>query len=229
MSRCLAIDCSFGGFSVAVGGKQGMLAEHHPDVHASAGLIDCIDRLLSQDGCELKDLDFLACGIGPGNFTGIRTACGTVQGFSYVHDTPIAGIVSTHALAHASGCQQAVVAYRAHRGHCYLASYTTVDGNLCEQAAPALHALDELPQLEGAWELCLHANLQDEHERFVEAVAGDARQIDCHAGSLAEAVLELGLQAKERDELLDARALKPLYVRNKVALTKAEYQQGVRL
>lgn len=229
MSRGLAIDCSFGGFSVAVGGKQGMLAEHHPDVHASAGLIGCIDRLLSQDGCELKDLDFLACGIGPGNFTGIRTACGAVQGFSYVHDTPIAGIVSTHALAHASGCQQAVVAYRAHRDHCYLASYTTVDGSLQEQDAPALHALGELPQLEGAWELCLHANLQDERERFAEAVVGEARQIDCHTGSLAEAVLELGLQAKERDELLGARALKPLYVRNKVALTKAEYQQGMRL
>ncbi|MBF2735162.1 MAG: tRNA (adenosine(37)-N6)-threonylcarbamoyltransferase complex dimerization subunit type 1 TsaB [Betaproteobacteria bacterium AqS2] len=230
MSGALAIDCTFGGFSAAVAGPGGIIDEHHPDVHASEGLIDCVDRLLRDAGLELAGLDFLACGVGPGNFTGIRTACGTVQGFGFVHKLPAAGIVSTLALARASGCQRrCAVACRAHRGHCYLASYEAEDGELRERDAPALHALDGLPPLEGDWELCLHGRMKDERKAFVAAVTGAATLADCHEGSLAPTVLELGRQERERDELVDVRALKPLYVRNKIALTKEEHRAGMRL
>lgn len=229
MSGALAIDCSFGGFSVAVAGPAGTACEHHPDTHASEGLIDCVDRLLRDARLKLASLDFLACGVGPGNFTGIRTACGTVQGFGFVHRLPAAGVVSTLALARASGCRRCAVACRAHRGHCYLASYETADGELRERDAPALHALDALPPLEGDWELCLHGRMKDEREAFAAAVTGAATLAACHEGPLAPAVLELGRQAQEREELVDVRELKPLYVRNKVALTKEEHRAGMRL
>lgn len=219
----LAIDCSFGGHSVALlrKGRRAPATRHAPRVHASAGIIDSIDEVLSQSGVRAADLEAIACGIGPGNFSGIRSACGVAQGLSLVHGTGVAQVPTTLALAHASGCGKAIVAYPAHRGHCYLAAYDGKAGRLRERLAPSLWPLDGLPRLAGDWEVCAR-KMPGNRDLLAGCAKGKASVRTAWRGSLAPAIAELGLAMKEAGRLAAASEVRPLYVRNKVALTIEE-------
>lgn len=218
----LAIDCSFGGHSVALlrEGRGAHAARHAPKVHASAGIIDSIEEVLSRSGVRAADLEAIACGIGPGNFSGIRAACGVTQGLSLVHGIGVAQVPTTLALAHASGCGKAVVAYPAHRGHCYLAAYGGPPLRR-ELLAPSLWPLDGLPRLAGDWEVRAR-RMPGSRGLLAGCARGKADVRPAWRGSLAPAVAGIGLAAKEAGSLVGASEVRPLYVRDKVALTIEE-------
>ena len=83
--RLLAIDTSTQRTSVGVGVAGVCLALEHGEggAPASATLLPTIDRLLTQQGWTLADLDAVVFGQGPGAFTGLRTATAVVQGLAY--------------------------------------------------------------------------------------------------------------------------------------------------
>ena len=123
--------------------------------------------------------------------------------------------------AAAAGASRALVAYPAQRGHCYLAGYT--GGGNRQVRPPALYALERLPRIEGAWQLCgrslapVHAGLRHS--------CGSALQIERRVAlrkSLAPAV---ALLARRRwHQAAVPEQAQPAYVRNKVAYTRAELQ-----
>jgi len=65
----------------------------------SALLVPTIKRLIDGLGLSLKDMDFFACGIGPGSFTGVRIACATIKGLCYSLDKPVIAVPSLDILA----------------------------------------------------------------------------------------------------------------------------------
>ena len=50
--------------------------------------------LLDAHGLQLKDIAFFACGVGPGSYTGIRSAAATVQAVAFATGKPIAALSS---------------------------------------------------------------------------------------------------------------------------------------
>ena len=92
MTRILAIETSSDACSVAIsdGEKDYSFHELMPRQHTEA-LIGVIDDLLNSASLDIKDLDAVAVGCGPGSFTGIRLACSTAQGISISQN--IRGIV----------------------------------------------------------------------------------------------------------------------------------------
>jgi tRNA threonylcarbamoyladenosine biosynthesis protein TsaB len=68
------------------------------DRHAP-GLLGLCDEILTATGVPLKDLGALACGEGPGSFTGLRIGLCTAKGFALPTGLPLVLVSSLQALA----------------------------------------------------------------------------------------------------------------------------------
>lgn len=100
--KILAIDTSSSICSVAILEDKTVIIEKHNNdkkTH-SQKLMPLIDDILKEANLSLDDIDLLACGQGPGSFTGIRIGISTVKAFADVKNIPIIGVTSLESLAY---------------------------------------------------------------------------------------------------------------------------------
>jgi len=100
MTRVLAIDVSGPSGGAALLGPEGVMAERIPPaVRRGRDLVPAIARLLAAGGLTPTDLDLVACGIGPGSFTGIRIGIATAATLAYAAGAPVLGVSSLAGIA----------------------------------------------------------------------------------------------------------------------------------
>jgi len=58
-----------------------------------------IKRILDSLGWEAKDIDYFACGLGPGSFTSLRIGLSTIKGLAWALNKPVVGIPSLDILS----------------------------------------------------------------------------------------------------------------------------------
>lgn len=109
--RVLAIDVSGPGGGAALLGPFGIDTEGIPPaVRRGRDLVPVIARLLAGRGLAPRDLHLIACGVGPGSFTGIRIGIATAASLAYAADVPVLGVGSLDGIAaNAPGTAQRVV------------------------------------------------------------------------------------------------------------------------
>jgi tRNA threonylcarbamoyladenosine biosynthesis protein TsaB len=66
----------------------------------SKHLLPLVQSLLSENGIALDELDFVACGNGPGSFTGLRICFGIAQGLAFGLDVPLLTVSSLVSMAY---------------------------------------------------------------------------------------------------------------------------------
>jgi tRNA threonylcarbamoyladenosine biosynthesis protein TsaB len=100
MSLILALDSSTDACSVALyrGGHIDSSFELAEKSHTQR-LLPLVDDILTRNQCELRDLDAIAFGAGPGSFTGLRICCGIVQGLAFGVNLPVIPVSSLAAMA----------------------------------------------------------------------------------------------------------------------------------
>lgn len=218
--------------------------EHDGVAEHSARLLPMVDEVLAEAGLDRRRLTAVAFGQGPGGFTGLRVACGVAQGVGFALGIPVLPIVSNRAVesllpAHAPALR--VIALDARMQEAYLAVYrrgTTVH----ELQAPVLIARDDVaPWLRRQLPQWLpDAPAWDDLPGNALLIAGDAFASDEQApdpllarfirpGVLrpdVRAVAQLGLRDWDDGLALAADEARPLYVRDKVAFTTREREQG---
>ncbi len=217
----VAIETSTELASVAVfhGGQLLSRASSGAQTH-SASVLPMLQALLSDAGVALADCDAIAYGCGPGSFTGVRTACGLVQGLAFGAQLKLAPVVTLLAMADAAreaGAGDDIVAVLdARMGEVYWARYRYQAG-WQQLTAPALSRAEDLVAADPA-AVCGNGLLAYP-DAFTQI--GDAARfagIVPHAASVAR----LAAEAVARGELIAPRDAQPLYLRNKVALTTSE-------
>lgn len=62
-------------------------------------LVPAIERALAALEWDIGGIDYFACGIGPGSFTGVRVGLATVKGFAFGLKKPVIGITSLDNIA----------------------------------------------------------------------------------------------------------------------------------
>lgn len=67
----------------------------------NAFILPAIQNVLSQAKLTLSDIDYLACGVGPGSFVGTRLAVAVAQGLGYALKKPLIALSALDILAQA--------------------------------------------------------------------------------------------------------------------------------
>jgi tRNA threonylcarbamoyladenosine biosynthesis protein TsaB len=207
---------------------------------ASARLIPQILQMLDEAGCALADLDALAFGQGPGAFTGLRTACSVAQGLAWAAGKPVLALDSLMVVAQAAlGAQHLEsqtlpssvwVAMDARMGEiyagCYALQITPIGLQWVTSSPPALYkpfALNNIWQTQ-APRCVVGSALQV--PVFQEVLTHQPSWHSQEPTSRAAALIALAQSAWQQGAATDAALALPVYVRNKVAQTIAERQEG---
>jgi len=102
-------------------------------------LMPMLVEVLAEGGAGWRDLEALAVGVGPGNFTGVRIAVAAARGLALALQVPALGVSTLEAVAYGLARPLAVVD-DARRGEVYLQVFTA-DGAQAAQVC----ALADLP------------------------------------------------------------------------------------
>jgi tRNA threonylcarbamoyladenosine biosynthesis protein TsaB len=188
----------------------------------SASLLPMVQELLAEAGIALAACDAIAYGAGPGSFTGVRTACGIAQGLGFGAGLPVVPVVTLDAMALACrekhGAAEVLAVLDARMNEVYWAQYRFDGDTPVAVVAPVLTApADVAPQ--GVVLACGNG-FAVYPEAFADrpfAAAADASVMP-HAAQVAR----LGAAAFAAGRGVPAADAQPLYLRNKVAYTKAE-------
>lgn len=123
----LAFDTSTATAVIAVArGARLLAAREEPAPRAyDEGLLPRIARVLEDAGVTPRDLDVVACGRGPGSFTGLRIALATAKGYAFALGRPLVLVSSTAPLALERRHGTTVVVLDAKRGEFFAQAFAT--------------------------------------------------------------------------------------------------------
>ena len=188
-------------------------------------LVPMLRRLLERARLAPAQMDAFGFGQGPGSFTGIRIACGIVQGLAFAAHRPVVPVPSLLALAEQSNESRVIAALDARMGEAYLAAYARNGDDWDEVIAPRLADPSSLPPLPGRrWAATgsgfdRHPWLREAYRETVEMrFEGDLPR--------AGAVARLAARRFAHGGGIAAAEAAPLYLRDKVALTTDERRKA---
>ena len=196
--------------------EEAMAENRHSEM-----LVPMIRRAFERAHLEAVHMAAFAFGQGPGSFTGIRIACGVIQGLAFGTGRPVVPIPSLLALAEQSNERRVIAALDARMNEAYLAAYARNGDDWDEVLAPRLADAASLPALPGRQWSATGGGF--ERLPWLRDAYRDSVQMR-FGGDLprAGAVARLAARRFARGGGMAAQDAAPLYLREKVALTSEE-------
>jgi tRNA threonylcarbamoyladenosine biosynthesis protein TsaB len=196
--------------------REAIAGQRHSEL-----LMGMLDDLLKECGLRVADMDGIAFGSGPGSFTGVRIACGVVQGLAFGAHKPVIAIPSLLALAEAAGARCVIAALDARMGETYLAAYER-DGVAWKSVIePCLADCRSLSPVDGSEWVGIGSGF-DAHAYLREVYGAQVSGVLPGRLPSAREVARLAAKAMAAGAATSPELAAPLYIRNKVALTSAE-------
>ena len=97
MSRVLALDTATDACTLALCGEGDVRARHERLARAhNRHILGMLTDILAERSLA-SAVDVIACGVGPGSFTGLRVAVSVAQGLAWARDIPVHGFCSLSA------------------------------------------------------------------------------------------------------------------------------------
>jgi tRNA threonylcarbamoyladenosine biosynthesis protein TsaB len=218
----LAVETSTELCSVALlRGNELFVEEAMAENRHSELLVPMVRRVLERSRLAARQMDAFGFGQGPGSFTGLRIACGLIQGLAFASGRPVVPVPTLLALAEQTNEGRVIAALDARMGEAYVAAYARNGDDWDEVIAPRLADADGLVPLPGRrWAATgsgfdRHPWLRDAYRESVEMrFEGDLPR--------AGAVARIAARRFGRGGGMPAERAAPLYLRDKVALTTEE-------
>ncbi len=183
-----------------------------------------IKRVLDSLSWRVNDIDYFACGLGPGSFTGMRVGLATIKGLSIVRDKPVIGISTLDILAKNVLLKDSLIvpALDARRGLIYCSSYNFERGVLRRKSEYALLSLDEFIKKFGRSPVILGDAVSLYGDKMLSRIKG-ARVLDKdYWFPRPRNLIALALARIKAKQLNSALTIKPIYLYPKECQIKAK-------
>ena len=187
-----------------------------------------LQGLLADCGVVLSAIDGIACGVGPGSFAGVRIGVGFVKGLALGLERPVVPVTSLAMLAQGAirlhRAEAVLAAIDARMNEVYFCRYAAVDGlALAQEAAQVVAPAALTLPAEGAY-----AAVGSGWKTHLQALRGRSaatlHPLDGETLPAARDALPLAHREFAVGRAIGAGELLPLYLRNRVALTKSEQE-----
>ena len=224
----LAFETSAKAASVALFQNRKLLGEAYQNTGLthSQTLMVMAEDLLKQCGYGAKDVQAVAVAAGPGSFTGVRIGVAAAKGFAWGSSLPCYGVSTLEAMALGLGAFEGTVCpvMDARRSQVYNALFLADQGSLqriTEDRAIALSDLSE--ELKAAKQPIFLVGDGSElaYRTLLEQVPGLVLPPEHRLHQRGAGVGLAALEAIDRGETGDAKALEPNYLR----LSQAEREK----
>jgi tRNA threonylcarbamoyladenosine biosynthesis protein TsaB len=183
-------------------------------------LLSAIDELLAAAGVDLKSLDGIAFGRGPGSFTGLRVSVAVAQGLAAVTGVPLLPVSSLLGLAERahreSGCRRALVCVDAHMGEVYWAVADSQGGTVEIVGGERLGAPAEVVAPQGS-DWCAAGSGFAAHAEPLAAVTAAAAKVLPDLVPSAESLLPQAKRDLAAGRAASPSAALPVYLREHTA------------
>jgi tRNA threonylcarbamoyladenosine biosynthesis protein TsaB len=226
----LGIETSTKTGSVALVSDEGVIAQYSLNIEVthSERLMATVDRVLTDTGTTIAEIDGYAVAVGPGSFTGLRIGISAVKGLALVTDKPVAAVPTLQALAWNLPYAGYPVCplLDARKKEVYAALYKH-DGAALVQMLP--DAVISLTRLKDAipGETIFTGEGSQIYRREIEEIFGTRALFAPRTASLpsAAAVGEIGLDMIRVGKPVDPDTLTPKYIRRPEAEVAWEKRQ----
>lgn len=208
--------------------KNGELFEQHFSTQRghSERILGMIDAVLTQAQLNMKQIDVLAFGRGPGSFTGVRVGVGVAQGIAFARQIPVVPVSTLAAVAQRAidefDAEQIAVALDARMNEIYAAHYRNESGLAvaCDQerVCPAEHMT---PFSDSSW-FAAGTGWREYAELLQQQYAGQLQGENTQLQPTAAAIAKLALKEVEQGRTIQADQAVPVYLRDNVAKKKGE-------
>jgi tRNA threonylcarbamoyladenosine biosynthesis protein TsaB len=203
----LAVDTATLQAGVALWRDGALVAERRRTVttHSDA-LLAMIDEAFIEAGIAPADVDAIACGAGPGSFTGLRIGLATVKGLCFALGKPLVMISSLAALAARAPDGRVLATLDALKGEVYAGVYDVRGGvPTLDGAEAVLPPATLLPLLDGVGSV-----VGSGAQKYRELAA---RLLDEEAGPRPADVARLAALRAARGDYDDLASATPTYIR----------------
>lgn len=219
MATMLAIETSADACSIALLREGEMLERHEilPKSHTQH-ILPMVDALLADAGVQLRQLDGIAFGRGPGSFTGLRVCASVVQGLALAADLPCIPVSSLQALA-----QTALRRWEMREGDeiacCIDARMDEIYWSRYRAGKGTVEALDD-EHLSAPEAVVVGENVRfivGSGLNYADRLVGLRGTQDADLLARASAVAEIGALELSAGRVVSAEQALPLYLRDNVA------------
>jgi tRNA threonylcarbamoyladenosine biosynthesis protein TsaB len=188
-------------------------------------ILGMVEAVLAEAQMPLSSLDAIAASIGPGSFTGVRISVATAQGLAFGTDLPIVPVTTLEALALQAvrgGADCALACLDARMNEVYWGCFTADAARGVAASSPAAVGPPDSVVLPGGTRCRGIGRGFGAYPQMGGLPGLDLDPKDVGVLPDARDFARLGGLRFVLGEARDAAEIKPLYLRDKVALTEAE-------
>ena len=215
--KILAIDTSSTVCSVAILENDKLIDKNELNdgkTH-SENLMPLLDELLKRNSLNIKNIEMLACCVGPGSFTGIRIGVSTIKPIAEILDIKIASVTSLETLARNIENEETIVSIidsRNNQVYCGIfdKNYNKKEDYLAEDISIVIDKLKKYNNI-----VCI-GNGAILHKELLEKEIKNCKFVENNNQS-AENVGKIGYKKYLENNLESADTIVPIYLRKSQA------------